>query len=182
MFEMGQASVAATLACQSRLYDELTGDSDGGSSVRPSRTSWFNPSGSLPLAAQATSPAQRWLALSATIPLWPGFTSDWGNDTCDAAAWWGTAWMAALSDWQAGPQPTAAFAFWGVSPWNVYQGPMIATMLSYGVPYAVAAPTARASTSALDAADAVRAQWNCIFGDSSGESRQDKSRRARCTT
>lgn len=40
---------------------------------------------------------------------------------------------------------------------------MIAMMVSYGVPYAVAAPTARASTSAMDAADCAYAQWRGMF-------------------
>jgi hypothetical protein len=41
---------------------------------------------------------------------------------------------------------------------------MMAMMLSYGVPYSVAAPTARASTSAMDAADAAYTQWQLVFG------------------
>ncbi len=44
----------------------------------------------------------------------------------------------------------------------------MAMMLSYGVPYAVAAPTARASTSAMDAADAACTQWRLVFGNSEG--------------
>jgi hypothetical protein len=48
----------------------------------------------------------------------------------------------------------------------MYQAPMIATMLAYGVPYAVAAPAARGSTSAMEAADAVYTQWQCVFGAS----------------
>jgi hypothetical protein len=59
--------------------------------------------------------------------------------------------------------------FWGMSPWTMYQGPMVAVMLSYGVPYAVAAPTARASTSAMDAADAACAQWRLVFGSDEGQ-------------
>jgi hypothetical protein len=65
--------------------------------------------------------------------------------------------------------PPAVQAFWGATPWTFYQGPMVAMMLSYGVPYAVAAPTARASTSAMDAADAACAQWRLVFGSTEGQ-------------
>jgi hypothetical protein len=61
--------------------------------------------------------------------------------------------------------------FWGMSPWSFYQGPLIAMMLSYGVPYAVAAPTARASTSAMDAADCACTQWRLVFGSNNGNER-----------
>src|SRR3954452_6351483 len=84
MFEMGQASVAATLACQSRLYNELTGEASEVSSARSSQTSWFNPSGSQPFPALTSSPAQHWLPLSASMPLWSGCIPSF--DTGPAAA------------------------------------------------------------------------------------------------
>lgn len=42
--------------------------------------------------------------------------------------------------------------------WSLYQGPLIMMLVGSGLPYAIAAPTARASTAALDAAEAVRLQ------------------------
>lgn len=56
-------------------------------------------------------------------------------------------------------------AFWS-SPamsWTMYQSPMAAMMVSAGMPYAMALPAARASTSALDAAEAARQQALKVF-------------------
>lgn len=56
-------------------------------------------------------------------------------------------------------------AFWS-SPamsWSMYQSPMAAMMVSAGMPYAMALPAARASTSALDAAEAARQQALKVF-------------------
>jgi hypothetical protein len=88
-------------------------------------------------------------------------------------------WFAAASAWQdlaqhgtmaacgaglsAWPN-SATQSVWSATPWSIYQAPMMAMMLSYGVPYSVAAPTARASTSAMDAADAAYTQWQLVFG------------------
>jgi len=47
-------------------------------------------------------------------------------------------------------------------------------LLSYGIPYAVAAPTARASTSAMDAADCACTQWNLVMGNAGSENQRDR--------
>lgn len=90
------------------------------------------------------------------------------------------AWQAAASTWQnlalAGPMaalgagltaspPSALELYWALTPWSYYRGPLMAMMLSYGVPYSVAAPTARGSTSAMDAADAAYLQWRLVFAN-----------------
>ena len=92
-------------------------------------------------------------------------------NACSLAYWTGQNTQASRAMAMAATPPAfsnAVQAFWGVSPWTLYQGPMVAMMLSYGVPYAVAAPTARASTSAMDAADAAYAQWRLVFGSTEG--------------
>jgi hypothetical protein len=55
---------------------------------------------------------------------------------------------------------TVAKAFWAfpTTPWSMYQSPLMAWMITSGVPASVAAPAARATTSAMDAADAARQQ------------------------
>jgi hypothetical protein len=42
--------------------------------------------------------------------------------------------------------------------WSLYQGPLTMMLVTSGLPYAIAGPAARASTAALDAADAMRLQ------------------------
>ncbi len=160
MFEMGQASVAATLACQKRLYDEMV---PGG--LRPADpaaawTEWFGdwtPVASAPAPAQPDL-MQSWFAMA------NAYSSYWsGSRTAQTPQ---SLAMAAMVNT---PFPASVQAFWGATPWTFYQGPMVAMMLSYGVPYAVAAPTARASTSAMDAADAACAQWRLVFGSAEGQ-------------
>ena len=159
MFEMGQASVAATLACQKRLYDEMTPEG----LLAPEPPAWPTWFGNWTPVTQAPAPAQidfmqSWMAMASA--LFDGLFSRRpvgcrGPNVCD-----GNSML-----------PASVQAFWGVTPWTVYQGPMMAMMLSYGVPYAVAAPTARASTSAMDAADAACTQWRLVFGNSEGRQR-----------
>ena len=141
MFEMGQASVAASLACQKRIYDDI------------------NPPPPPPPPKPLTQAdlMQSWFEMA---------------NACTAAYWSGVQTPAASQQRQVPVNPifspAVMPAFWNVSPWTFYQGPMVAMLLSYGVPYAVAAPTARASTSAMDAADAAYAQWRAIFSSSEG--------------
>lgn len=52
---------------------------------------------------------------------------------------------------------------WQPFPWTMYQYPMTAMLMSTGMPYAVAEPTARASAATFDAVDAARQQANNIF-------------------
>jgi hypothetical protein len=154
MFEMGQASVAATLACQRQVCDELTRQEP--TRAEPVKMGWVPDWTALtprPLRAAQPDLIQPWLAMaSACSAFW---TSSALSSPAPTPTMFGV--------------PPAVQAFWGVSPWSIYQGPMIATMLSYGVPYAVAAPTARASTSAMDAADAACAQWRLVFASAEGQ-------------
>jgi hypothetical protein len=158
MFEMGQASVAASLACQKRIYEDMTPEN-----LRaPEPVSW--PSWYVPPTSVARTP-------SLPQPQ-PDFTQSWlAMANACSAYWTGFREMPAAQTMMMGglPLPPAVQAFWGITPWTMYQAPMVAMMLSYGVPYAVAAPTARASTSAMDAADAACAQWRLVFGSAEGQ-------------
>jgi hypothetical protein len=131
-FEMSQASVAAALAVQSRVHEQMTSQTAAAGATDTREIS--NP---LPWAASASGFAS---------------ASNSGGPYPNPFAW-SLMWATPLA-------PT-----WPLSPWAVYQGPMVATLVSYGVPYAVAAPAARASTSAMDAADAACAQLRLVFGN-----------------
>jgi hypothetical protein len=161
MFEMGQASVAAALACQKRFYDEITPEQ-----LRPAEpvspwTVWFE--GCMPAAPPQSDVWQSWMAMA---------------NACSAYWTAGATLSAPPAAFANTAFPTAVQTFWGVTPWTFYQGPMVAAMLSYGVPYAVAAPTARASTSAMDAADAACAQWRLVFGSDEGQKSLARNARA----
>jgi hypothetical protein len=147
LFETSQASVAATLAWQSHIHDGLTrGNQPTGIGVSFWPIQFENSASAAPNRTASDEP---WFA---AVRAWQTIAE------CGALAVSG----AGLSIWSAIPtQPITS-----VSPWTMYQAPMIATMLAYGVPYAVAAPAARGSTSAMEAADAAYTQWQCVFGAS----------------
>lgn len=159
MFEMGQASVAAALACQKRFCDDLAPQD-----VRPEPAnpwpSWYREPGAARPAPVAADAMQSWFEMAST---------------CSLAYWSLPSATPVAQTWATGTLPNAIQTFWGISPWTFYQGPMVAMMLSYGVPYAVAAPTARASTSAMDAAEAACAQWRLIFGSAEGRRSLDRN-------
>lgn len=160
MFEMGQASVAASLACQKRFYDEMTPDKLRSEPKAASPVNWFG-DWTPAIYRQPEPPPQ------------PDLMQSWLAMANACTAYWSGPQSATAFQPRAlpmNPMLSAAVlpAFWGMSPWTMYQGPMVAMMLSYGVPYAVAAPTARASTSAMDAADAACAQWRLVFGSDEG--------------
>ena len=52
---------------------------------------------------------------------------------------------------------------WAASPWAFMQTPITAMMMQAGFPYDVASPSAKASTAAMDAADAARQQLDNVF-------------------
>ncbi len=52
---------------------------------------------------------------------------------------------------------------WPQPSWTMWQHPMTAALMSAGMPYSVASPTARANASAMDAADAARDGFNKAF-------------------
>ncbi len=157
MFEMGQASVAAAIACQKRAYEDLSPPQPA-PEPQPDPMMWFHAWFPAP-APKAPPPQpdlmQSWLAMA---------------NACSLAYWSGSQAQPASALPMMPMFANAAIpSFWGMSPWAMYQAPMVAMMLSYGVPYTVAAPTARASTSAMDAADAACAQWRLVFGSPEGE-------------
>lgn len=140
-FELGQASLAAGIAWQTRFNEEL-GNNPAAATVEPFALwqSWL----------------ECWVTPSAP-PRSNEFTNLWQSWANPAS----TALVASVSAWPS----FSANAFLNATPWSFYQGPLMAMMLSYGVPYSVAAPTARASTCAMDAADAACAQWRSMFAE-----------------
>jgi hypothetical protein len=142
---MAQASVAAGIAWQSQVGDELvttvysTTSSDAAVSVPP-------------LAA-----LQMWLDFWTAVEATPKVTDVWQTWTAPVIP----AVVAGAPSW---PMATVA-TFWNVTPWQFYQAPLMTMMLSFGIPYSVAAPTARASTCAMDAADAACTQWRLLFAN-----------------
>jgi hypothetical protein len=183
-FEMSQASVAAAVAWQSRLHDEMTPGGRQTASAPAFWPMWFGDwtPGTATPAGRFTDPFEAFRA-AATNPSPFGNFTPFGHmaaATSPSAAFDPMqTWMAAASAWQDLAQhgamaacgaglsawPNSAMpSAWNVTPWNIYQAPMMAMMLSYGVPYSVAAPTARASTSAMDAAEAAYTQLQLVFG------------------
>jgi hypothetical protein len=163
LFEMGQATLAAGMAWQSSFTDEMVNTIHA--TTNPPDSTAIDP-----------------------FSLWQSWLDCWTNPTtpqrsnsiADAwQAWAAPASTAIVAGAAAWPSLTTN-AFWNASPWSFYQGPLTAMMLSYGLPYSVAAPTARASTCAMDAADAAYAQWRSIFNDTS--SRNDFAPRRRRLT
>lgn len=177
-FEMSQASVAAAVAMQSRLHDDMT--SGTGAAPAPQ------------------TPMQAWGTQAAGLPFWPMFSAGTAPAASAPVAWPGDqmqSWNAAMNAWQQFLTPAAmspfaaavpawqasAEAMWSVTPWSFYQAPLMAMMLSHGVPYSVAAPTARASTSAMDCADAACTQWRLVFGNQALESNENTRRSSNLT-
>jgi hypothetical protein len=66
------------------------------------------------------------------------------------------------------PQANPAAMFgpfwnWAATPWTFMQTPLTAMMMSAGLPYNVASPSAKAGTAAMDAADAAHKQMEHVF-------------------
>lgn len=109
---------------------------------------------------QSQSPLA-WPAASSTpfanpiMAFWAPYLNTWGGAS-SAASWPGIVpgSMPAMMD---------AFMAWRILPWAFYQTPLTAMMLSAGLPYAVAAPAARASTATMDAAEAAHQQMLNVF-------------------
>ena len=151
LFEMGQASLAAGIAWQSNFNDELVNTIHATTS---------------PPAAPNIDPFSLW---QNWLDCWTNVNAPPRTNNPMAEAWqaWATPASTAMVAGAAAWPSLTANVFLNASPWTFYQGPLTAMMLSYGVPYSVAAPTARASTCAMDAADAACAQWRLMFNDNS---------------
>lgn len=159
LFELGQASVAATLAWQRQVHEEFTSDAQF-----------------LANRPEAQKIGLEHVSSRAVTPVWQLWFGCW----TPPSAWTHESFAASRSAvemaqrflWPGG-SPTAPNGFFGWpssappllgsgTPWNFYQGPLTAMMLAYGIPYAVAAPAARATTSAMEAAEAAWAQWRLL--------------------
>lgn len=165
-FEMSQASMAAGLAWQERLNQQLDHTVPG--SVQAD--DW--------IAAQPFSAFHMWLSYweAATTPTHPApLANIWSAWTPTPPV--GTPFPFGQADW------SAFLPFWQAMPmpWSFYQAPLMAMMLTYGVPYSVAAPTARASTCAMDAADAACTQWRQMLASTNDSGHAGRMRRKSST-
>jgi hypothetical protein len=151
LFEMGQASLAAGIAWQNRLQEELTQNIHMAT----------NHENLMPM-----DPMDPFAAWQQWMGQWAAAGSPPRSNAIEDA--W-QAWTSpATNAFVAGASGLPSLMSWQASPWSIYQAPLMAMLLNYGVPYSVAAPTARASTCALDAADAICAQWRSLLSNANG--------------
>ncbi len=118
-------------------------------------------------AAPAQSPMmQAWnpFALAAAGPF-PDFSQFFANPFFNSP--WHTQWAGMMRSygWPV-PEPS----------WMMWQHPMTAALMSAGMPYSVASPTARANASAMDAADAARDGFNKAFSSYHSDGRHAAAR------
>lgn len=71
-----------------------------------------------------------------------------------AADSWTAGWMEMMQTFSRG---------WPQMSWSMYQAPMTAWLMAQGLPYEVAAPTARGNAASMDAADAAREGFNRVY-------------------
>ncbi len=111
--------------------------------------------------------AWKWWLDAATTPVPDFWRNSRGAESTPMAWPWLLGWPTPPNSAAAQFMLASPFAAFGwpmrMMPWSFYQGPMVGMMLSAGMPYAVAAPAARASTSAMDAAEAAQQQLQLIF-------------------
>ncbi|MGQ0457971.1 MAG: hypothetical protein ACT4OU_13035 [Hyphomicrobium sp.] len=113
-----------------------------------------------PAVRPAMSATWPWLGAAPAKPTWPmqAFQMNPAWAMNPGAAPFASA--ATLSADPASLWSSMMTSYWTLPAvsWSLYQGPLMMMLVGSGLPYAIAAPTARASTAALDAADAVRLQ------------------------
>ena len=89
--------------------------------------------------------------------------------------WADTMWQAASAFGPQSPmaqmaKTMAPFWPWPDLTWTYMQTPLTAMLMSTGMPYAVASPSAKASTAAMDAADAARQQLDHVYAACNSDS------------
>ena len=107
------------------------------------------------LQSPNTWPAASTPFANPAMTFWNPFLNPWGG--ASPATTWPTMMPGTM------PAMMDAFMAWRVLPWSFYQTPLTAMMLSAGLPYTVAGPTARASTATMDAAEAAHQQMLNVF-------------------
>ena len=148
-----QASIAAAAAWQ----DQVTKSSQPESCTSANSSANLNPFGWMMPSASMwwLEPWSNMMGTKAnTLPLllgWPG------PQTLSQTTWDVATSPELFSD------IVASFWTWPTSQWAFFQTPMTAMMMSAGLPYNVASPSAKASTSAMDVADAAAKQMDNVF-------------------
>lgn len=97
-----------------------------------------------------------------TAAWWQSICSQNQTPSWPMASWMQPAWPPAPNDL------LSAYLAW--QPWqsSYARQPIMFTLMAFGMPFGVANPMARATTSMLDASDAMRQQAAQVFGDQAG--------------
>ena len=131
--------------------------------LMPQAMPWMAPSAMTPFASPfqvenlfAANP----FAASPLATLTPWLEIFWRQST--------DAWSQTPTAWGNIPQPNMMamlqpFWGWAATPWSFMQTPLTAMMMSQGLPYNVASPSAKAGTAAMDAAQAAHQQMESVF-------------------
>ncbi len=117
----------------------------------------FAPQFSQPFAQPAASLFANPFANQFANPLAPMGQGNFGFPNFASPPWnnpWNNAWTEMMQSW---------FWAWPQSSWALFQNPMTAMLMSTGMPYSVAEPTARANAASMAAADAARQSFNNMY-------------------
>ncbi len=177
MLHSTQASIAAASAWQDQVL--AAGHKPKAAAPIPSPLNGFGlwPWASAAQPMPAAFPASMWW-LSAWQPPKPSVPAAFsaGNPFYSAMTpWFEMYWRQSMSAWAmpangwgasrpgALPSGFAPFWPWPMMTWAYMQTPLTAMMMSAGMPFDVASPSAKAGTAAMDAADAARQQIDNVF-------------------
>ena len=170
MFGYSNATLASFSAVMGQTLDFWAEASRSAAGVTPMRTQATFPA--FPAYIQPPfNPFNAWLQPASPRPVantaWP-FAAFWNPAIWTAPTPAMSVWN--TNPWLAAPAPAASIfapfeAFWGMSPWRSAPvvWPMAAAMMSFGIPRAVAMPTAEANVAAFEAADAAATAMKNAF-------------------
>ncbi len=169
-------SAQASMAAASAVQDQVTSGAGqpAAASVTDNPALWWLTLFQPPTVrktgfADAASMFNPFLMMAPWMAPWANVQPSWG-----ASAWGQSAWGARPNAWPsvggtAFPMPWSmppmATTMWGWPslPWVYMQMPLTAMLVSAGYPIGVAVPSAKASTAAMDAADAAREQMEKVY-------------------
>ena len=163
-----QASMAATAAWQDQIASQVSNGPTNASAQSETNNpwAWMMPTQNNPwLAAYSifetnpmfgalSPPSNPFFPTQPAMSMWMPFALAFPN----ASSGWTAPGAANFF-----PDLIASLWTWPTSPWALYQTPLTAMMMSAGMPYNVASPSAKAGTSAMDAADAARQQMDNVL-------------------
>jgi hypothetical protein len=168
-FQTAEATMAAMTAWPDMLPDQHNASAAPAAAMF-NPFAWLQPQPAMPFAGAAMFDPFGWLQSPAVTPFsaaplfdpfaWlvpPTAPSFWKAPSAFAMS------MPTMPVPYALPESLSAWWSWPATSWVLFQTPLTAMMMSAGWPLSVAGPAARASTSAMDAADAARQQMMQAF-------------------